>query len=414
MKYQIISKKIFIFFFSFIFSILFPKSKTTFLNEEYLSFQEKYQIDTIDNDKSYIINIKEINGDVIIKGHIGSGVFLVANHLFEKESLEEVKKLSDKNVLSVLQKNEHINIKYQKNKTYQYLSNYVLNVPINTNLNISLSGGSINTNQVEGNLSFFTSGGDIVLNEIIGNISTKTNSGDIVIQNCSGKFRIHTNSGTIKLNKNKGNFSMSSSAGDTFINELIGNIELMNMAGSVYLNNLKESDIQCRISYGSIFAKEIVGNFYGETKSGDISIESLDGFCTLSSVNGNIDTRYLVGSVIIDVENGNIKGQNIYGPIQAFTSLGNIYIDIAFDYSILDYSVGLETGIGNINIGLPKKFPVNIEAEISDDKTSSTISSDIPIQFKNVSETYASGSIEGGTIPINLFSGKGHIIIREN
>ena len=74
----------------------------------------------------------------------------------------------------------------------------------------------------------------------------------------------------------------------------------------------------------------------------------------------------------------------------------------------------LESGIWNINIGLPKKFPVNIEAEISDDKTSSTISSDIPIQFKNVSETYASGSIEGGTIPIYLFSGKGHIIIREN
>ena len=38
--------------------------------------------------------------------------------------------------------------------------------------------------------------------------------------------------------------------------------------------------------------------------------------CTLSSVNGNIDTRYLVGSVISDVENGNIKGQNIYGPIK--------------------------------------------------------------------------------------------------
>ncbi len=94
--------------------------------------------------------------------------------------------------------------------------------------------------------------------------------------------------------------------------------------------------------------------------------------------------------------------------------IGNITVDLAFDYSITDYSVSLETGIGNIDIEIPKKLPINIEAEISNNTDFGTISSDIPIQFKNNNETYASGSVSGGTIPIHLFSGKGHIIIREN
>ena len=101
---------------------------------------------------------------------------------------------------------------------------------------------------------------------------------------------------------------MSSSAGDTFINELIG--YRINEYGRVRLpKQFKRKCIQCRISYGSIFAKEIVGNFYGETKSGDISIESLDGFCTLSSVNGNIDTRYLVDLLLLTLRTAILKGK---------------------------------------------------------------------------------------------------------
>ena len=414
MKHQKKIKLKFLLFLIFIFSLLFSQSDTKPSNQNYLSYQEKYEFDMIKDDGTCVINIKEINGDLIINGHLGSGVFLLANHLFNRKFFQENKKSINKNILSVFHNNQQINIENQSNIKSRFFSDYILNIPINTNLNISLSGGSINANQISGELKIFTSGGDIVSDKISGNIIMETNSGDIIIKKSDGEFRIHTNNGNIKLNKNKANFSVSSSSGDTFVNELIGDIELMNMAGSIYLNKLNKSNIICRLSYGNIFAKEIKGDFYGETKNGDISIESLDGFCNLISANGNILTQYMDGSVIIDVGKGSISGKEIYGPIQAFTSFGNINIGISFDYSISDYSVSLETSAGNIDIKIPKKLPISIVAEIPDKKNSGSITSDIPIIFKNNSETYASGNISGATIPIYLFSGKGHIVIREN
>ncbi len=395
-------------------SYLFSQSNLDSLTENLFSYQEKYQFDKIKDDGTCIINIIDVKGDIKINGHMGSGVMLIANHFFDWDLLKENTQSKEKNILNVFHNDQRIDIKSMKNINHKYSSNYILNIPINTNLYISLSGGNVNANQINGNIKIFSSGGDISLDKIFGNVEINTYAGSIIIQNCTGDFRANTNNGNIRINKNKANFFISSSSGDTFINELIGNLELMNKLGSVYLNNLKNGNIQCHLSYGNIIAKEIKGDFYGQIKNGDISIESLYGLCNITSTNGDIITDYLNGPVIIDVEKGNISGTNIYGPIQAFTSFGNISFDIAFNYSRRDDSISLETVAGNIDISIPKNLPINIKAEVSNYKNLNTISSDIPIEFINNNETYASGKVLGGTIPIHLFSGDGHIIIREN
>ena len=64
---------------------------------------------------------------------------------------------------------------------------------------------------------------------------------------------------------------------------------------------------------------------------------------------------------------------------------------------------------------MPKNLPVTIEAEVEGGKTAGVISSDIPIALEDTeSKIFAKGQVNEGTIPLNLFTGRGHITIREN
>ena len=60
--------------------------------------------------------------------------------------------------------------------------------------------------------------------------------------------------------------------------------------------------------------------------------------------------------MVLDAINGNIIGNSIFGAVQAYTSGGDINFSIMFDSEIFDYSVNLESRIGNIRVSIPKIF----------------------------------------------------------
>ena len=165
----------------------------------------------------------------------------------------------------------------------------------------------------------------------------------------------------------------------------------------------------------NIIAEEIQGNFVCQTKNGNIQVEFLEGLCNLTTNNGDISTDYLTGSIVLDAIRGNIFGENIFGSVQAYTSDGNIDFKISYDSGSTDFSISLETVYGNIDVSLPKNLPVTIEAEIQGGKMAGAISSDIPITIEDTeSKIFARGLVNQGTIPMNLFTGKGYITIRED
>jgi len=405
-----------IFFYSSLF--LFAQTVSDDKIADVFSYTEKYRFDTVPDNGAYTIEIQNIIGDINIQGHFGSGMVIKAIHQLHWSALQNDITSKRENIINVYHNEENQIISISgpnQDKLQRQQSTFFLSIPINTNLEIESKGGDITADEVQGDIKLITAGGNLNIQHITGETILQSAGGDIIIKNCQGRFRVHTSGGTIELFENQGQYNVSALGGDIRLSTVKGEVQLMTIGGSIFVHNLVGSNLHCRSSSGNIIAEEINGNLVCQTQDGNIQVESLKGLCNLTTANGNISTDYLRGALVLDVANGNIIGENIFGPVQAYTSSGDIDFKISYDSGRTDYSISLETVLGNIDVSVPKNLPVTIEAEIHGGKLAGVISSDIPIELEDKdSKIFAKGKVNEGTIPINLFTGRGHITIREN
>jgi len=397
---------------------LFAKSVADGNKSDIFSYTEKYRFDTVPDNGSYTVEIQNMDGNITIQGHFGSGMVVQATHQLHWSALHNGITSKRENIIKVYHNEENRRISIRgpdQDELLRRESSFFLSLPININLEIETEGGDILADELQGDIKLITAGGNLSIERIIGETVLQSTGGDISIKNCQGRFRAHTSGGTIELFENEGQYNVSTLGGDIRLSTIKGELELMTIGGSIFAHNLTGEKLHCRSSSGSIIAEEINGNFVCQTQDGNIQIESLKGLCNLTTANGNIVLDYLRGTLVLDAVNGNIIGENIFGPIQAYTSSGDIDFKISYDSGSADYSISLETVSGNIDVSVPKNLPVTIEAEIQGGKMAGVISSDIPISLEDTdSNIFAKGQVNEGTIPMILFTGRGHITIREN
>ena len=397
---------------------LFAQTAADKQNTDIFIYTEKYRFDTVPDNGTYIVEIRKMDGNVNIQGHFGSGMVVKVTHQLHWSALHNGITSKRENIINVFHNEEDSRISIRgpdEDKFPRRESTFFLSIPININLEIETEGGDIRADELQGDIKLITAGGNLNVQSVRGETVLQSSGGDINIQNCQGRFRVHTSGGTIELFENQGQYNVSALGGDIRLSTVKGDVELMTMGGSIFVHNLTGEKLNCRTSSGNIIAEEINGNFFGQTQDGNIQVESLKGLCNLTTANGDINTDYLRGTLVLDAANGNIIGENIFGPIQAYTSSGDIDFKISYDSGSSDYSISLETVSGNIDVSVPKNLPVTIEAEVEGGKTAGVISSDIPIALEDTeSKIFAKGQVNEGTIPLNLFTGRGHITIREN
>tara|TARA_Y100000590_G_scaffold217641_1_gene246440 strand:- start:1397 stop:2629 length:1233 start_codon:yes stop_codon:yes gene_type:complete len=397
---------------------LYAQTSSDSANPDIFTYTEKYHFDIVPDNGTYTIEIQNLNGNINIQGHFGSGMVVKAKHQLYWSALHKGITSKRENIIKVFHNEEDRRIHISDpndNKIHRKESSFFLSVPINTNHKIEIEGGDIIAEELQGDIKFITNGGSIKIKSIIGETVLQNSGENIIIRNCEGHFRAHTSGGNIELYKNIGKYNVSSAGGDIKLNTLKGDVQLMTIGGSIFIHNLEGDKLHCRSSSGNIIAEEIQGNFVCQTKNGNIQVEFLEGLCNLTTNNGDISTDYLTGSIVLDAIRGNIFGENIFGSVQAYTSDGNIDFKISYDSGSTDFSISLETVYGNIDVSLPKNLPVTIEAEIQGGKMAGAISSDIPITIEDTeSKIFARGLVNQGTIPMNLFTGKGYITIRED
>jgi DUF4097 and DUF4098 domain-containing protein YvlB len=396
----------------------FAKSVADGKKSDIFSYTEKYRFDTVPDNGSYTVEIQNMDGNITIQGHFGSGMVVQATHQLHWSALHNGITSKRENIIKVYHNEENRRISIRgpdQDELLRRESSFFLSLPININLEIETEGGDILADELQGDIKLITAGGNLSIERITGETVLQSTGGDISIKNCQGRFRAHTSGGTIELFENQGQYNVSTLGGDIRLSTIKGELELMTIGGSIFAHNLTGKKLHCRSSSGSIIAEEINGNFVCQTQDGNIQIESLKGLCNLTTANGNIVLDYLRGTLVLDAANGNIIGENIFGPIQAYTSSGDIDFKISYDSGSADYSISLETVSGNIDVSVPKNLPVTIEAEIQGGKMAGVISSDIPISLEDTdSNIFAKGQVNEGTIPMILFTGRGHITIREN
>jgi len=174
---------------------------------------------------------------------------------------------------------------------------YEIVVPMNYNLNIETSGGSIEVGDLNGRVDLHTSGGPISVGEISGTVDLKTSGGPVSLVRCGHDATVETSGGAIR------------------IGEVNGSIKARTSGGSITLRGA-EGDVDAITSGGGLKLKRIAGNLRGRTSGGSITAE------LLNQIDSDLELQTSGGSIDL------IVPDNFKGDLDARTSGGRIRTDL--------------------------------------------------------------------------------------
>ncbi|MCI0391083.1 MAG: hypothetical protein MOB07_20240 [Acidobacteria bacterium] len=149
---------------------------------------------------------------------------------------------------------------------------YVVSLPIEFNVDLKTSGGSISVGDLRGEARARTSGGSLSLGKIEGPVTGHTSGGSISLAGCNGKAELKTSGGGIYI---------ATGAGEMIAETSGGSVKIDNFQGNVF----------ARTGGGDIRAGSIVGSIDASTSGGPIVV-ALKGQpkrdCRLNTSGGGI------------------------------------------------------------------------------------------------------------------------------
>jgi DUF4097 and DUF4098 domain-containing protein YvlB len=131
---------------------------------------------------------------------------------------------------------------------------FLITVPLEYDVDLHTSGGSISVLDLEGEVLSKTSGGSLTFENITGNVLGKTSGGSIRIGEIRGEVNAQTSGGSIQIQQADGNLDVHTSGGGITIDEAMGSVKASTSGGSVraYLSRQPEDDCRLTTSGGSI------------------------------------------------------------------------------------------------------------------------------------------------------------------
>ncbi len=166
-------------------------------------------------------------------------------------------------------------------------------VPVNFNIDVRTSGGSISLDELNGSLQARTSGGSLSLNNLGGVVDARTSGGSISLNESGGEINVRTSGGSISAKNTAGKVELSTSGGSINLDNLSGEVDASTSGGSIRANMLKvEGPISLRTSGGTIRATLPNGLGYNLDLKGNsvnIPLQNFTGETKRSSVSGSMN-----------------------------------------------------------------------------------------------------------------------------
>ncbi len=160
-------------------------------------------------------------------------------------------------------------------------------VPLNTNINIKNSSGSIDVKNIgQSTVTLVASSGSIMASNINSSIKATTSSGSIKANNITGSINAISSSGSHMLENIGENVNSSLSSGNIKISQVKGYVKSNSSSGSQYINGV-EAGLESSATSGSIKIENVNGDVYSQTSSGSIKLNNIRGILSLISSSGS-------------------------------------------------------------------------------------------------------------------------------
>lgn len=273
----------------------------------------------------------------------------------------------------------------------------VIRVPRKFNLEISLTGGDVHIENIEGNIEGSSMGGDLMLTELAGNIDFSTMGGDIKLTNSTVDGSVHT------------------MGGDVDIIDVTGSVQGTTMGGDVTHDNVKSG------KGGS--SSEVKIN----TMGGDVNVDEALYGADLHTMGGDISVRKAAKHVKATTMGGDIMVDAIDGWIEANTMGGDIVVSMVGGKDG-DRHIVLESMGGSIEVNVPPGLSMAFDIEIKLTRDAEDeeygIESDFDMsvsrenrksdsRWKSGGVITGTGSVNGGRNKVKIRTTNGNVTINE-
>lgn len=273
--------------------------------------------------KDGLLTIEADLGSITVQTHSSNKVKAVVYFESKYGSKNDLMDKLDDFHLTFDQSGKNINIVFEKkhkggfswNSSRKLRVRFEVKVPVQYNVDLHSSGGSIQVADLKGQANTHTSGGSLKFGNIEGDVNGKTSGGSIAIESCHGEVNVKTSGGGIRIGRVKGNVDAHTSGGAVEVEEVFGNIVAKTSGGH----------IECTIT------KQPTDNCYLKTSGGSIRVNLKEDIAV------NLDARTSGGKVRTDfpiVIQGELNSRHLRteinggGPdLVAHTSGGGIQIN---------------------------------------------------------------------------------------
>jgi len=406
MRYSLFYYALLIIFFTELNADDFSKSNLSLLRNE-------YKFDEISDNGSYDINFDEINTDVIINGHIGSGAII--NIYYFSNISDSLEKQS--NFLSLYNNIEETRITIQRNNKKNLKENperVVLTIPKNINISFKKCQGDISIENISGSINFNEHVGAIILNHLNGDLDINSSNGNAVIQNSDLFSNIYLKNHSLTFKDVRGENNITILNGNIFINSFKGSLNLFSTSGLIELNEIQGNNINCNISSATLNGEDVSSDLVINSNDGDIKLKNIVGRCNIKTNGGDILIKGSKGSFNCTTSSGNITLKEISGSSNLESYLGSIYLKSIYDFSIKNSYHNISTIEGNIDLKIQKDLSLSLSAGIDLNRSTQDITSQIPLNFElKDNKILGKAFLNQGLLPIILFSKNGYISIKD-
>lgn len=182
------------------------------------------------------INIRNVSGDVNVKGYDGDAV--IVNGFKEGRDRDKVE-IEDNSGAN----NVSVGVRYARDCNCDASVRFEVQVPRNTRYEfnkISTASGNITMSALSGDMTVHTASGDVTISDVSGKINAATASGEMKVQNVRGTVTARSASGNVDVQiarlEGTGNMEFASASGDVRVSapaDLDGNVEMASATGDV-------------------------------------------------------------------------------------------------------------------------------------------------------------------------------------
>ncbi|PCJ27971.1 MAG: hypothetical protein COA96_02065 [SAR86 cluster bacterium] len=283
---------------------------------------------------------------------------------------------------------------------------FVVNVPVDYNLELETGGGNIDVSDISGDVSVDTSGGNITIGTVSrGDVHADTSGGHIDIREVDGNVDADTSGGRITIGDVSGYVSADTSGGRITIGDVQGYILADTSGGNIEVGK-GGSRVSLNTSGGTIRADWAIGALIADTSGGNIYLEGSDTSIEADTSGGNIVIEASNGPVNADTSGGSITVRGATGVVNADTSGGRIEVDLSAVRGDIGGSVELDTAGGDVTLRIPASLRATINARLNVSRRSRgdyRIYTDFPLTIREDNdEIVASGDLNGGGDRITL------------